>query len=92
MDWRLGIHIVGALLLTGAQQGWAQGNAAAFPQRPVRFIVPLPPGGGADVIGRVLAQKLTDKWGQPFLLDNRSGANGFLGMTAVASAAPEIML
>ena len=69
MDWRLGIHIVGALLLTGAQQGWAQGNAAAFPQRPVRFIVPFPPGGVTDPFARYVGPKVTESIGQTVVID-----------------------
>ncbi len=66
----------------------AQSNAtSAFPVRPVRFIIPFPPGGGADVIGRVLAQKLADRWGQQVVIDNRAGAGGNIG-AEIAAAAP----
>ncbi len=58
-----------------------------FPARPVRFIVPFPPGGGADVFGRVLGQKLTDKWGQQVVVDNRAGAGGNIA-AELAAAAP----
>jgi tripartite-type tricarboxylate transporter receptor subunit TctC len=62
-------------------------GAQVFPTRPVRFIVPFPPGGGADVIGRVLGQKLADKWGQQVVIDNRAGAGGNIA-AEIAAAAP----
>lgn len=62
---------------------WAQG---AYPQKTVRLIVPFPPGGGNDVIARVVAQKLTDKWGQTVVVENRAGANGIVGLQALMQA------
>ena len=79
--------IVAALAVLLAQSVFAQSAKAAFPVRPVRFIVPFPPGGGADVIGRVLGQKLADKWGQPVVVDNRAGAGGNIA-GELAAAAP----
>lgn len=63
--------------------------AQSFPSRPVRFIVPFPPGGGADVIGRVLALKLVDKWGQQVVVDNRAGAGGNIAAELAAAAPPD---
>lgn len=65
----------------------ASAAAQTYPSRPVRFIIPFPPGGGADVIGRVLSQKLTDKWGQQVVIDNRAGAGGNIA-AEIAAAAP----
>jgi tripartite-type tricarboxylate transporter receptor subunit TctC len=65
---------------------WAQG---AYPNKPVKLIVPFPPGGGNDVIGRVIAQKLSDRWGQSVVVDNRAGANGIVGLQALAQSAPD---
>lgn len=65
----------------------ASAAAQTYPSRPVRFIIPFPPGGGADVIGRVLAQKLTEKWGQQVVIDNRAGAGGNIA-AEIAAAAP----
>jgi tripartite-type tricarboxylate transporter receptor subunit TctC len=67
---------IGLWLFTTANCAVAQTYSPTFPNRPVRFIVPFPPGGGADVIGRVISQKLTDKWGQQVVVDNRAGAGG----------------
>ena len=76
-----------AACVTGASCAHAQ--TRDYPVRPVRFIVPFPPGGGADVFGRVLGQKLTDKWGQQVVVDNRAGAGGIIGTESVAKAAPD---
>ncbi len=62
---------------------------APYPERPIRMIVPFPPGGGADTTARMLAQKMGDGLGQPVTVDNRPGANGLVGTDAVAKAAPD---
>lgn len=62
-------------------------DAAAYPVRPIRFIVPFPPGGGNDTVGRIVAQKLQEALGQTVLVDNRGGAGGTIG-TAIAAKAP----
>jgi tripartite-type tricarboxylate transporter receptor subunit TctC len=63
--------------------------AASFPNKPVRWIVPFPPGGSTDVIARYVAQKLTETWGQTVLIENRAGASGAIGSDVVARAAPD---
>ncbi len=63
--------------------------AAAYPDKPIKLIVPYPPGGATDVIGRVMAQKLSGVLGQNVIVDNRSGAGGNIGADAVAKAAPD---
>lgn len=60
--------------------------AQSFPNRTVRLIVPFPPGGGTDILARPIAQKLSEKWGQPVVIDNRAGAGGNVGTKAVADA------
>jgi tripartite-type tricarboxylate transporter receptor subunit TctC len=63
--------------------------AQAWPARPVTFIVPFPAGGNADVLARALAPELSEKLGQQFIIDNRTGASGNIGGNAVAKAAPD---
>jgi tripartite-type tricarboxylate transporter receptor subunit TctC len=66
--------------------GMAMAQDAAFPARPVRMVIHIGPGSSMDIIGRVLAQQLTDAWGQTVVVDNRAGAGGSIGMDAVAKA------
>jgi tripartite-type tricarboxylate transporter receptor subunit TctC len=63
--------------------------AEPFPSRPIRLIVPYPAGGGTDIVGRVLGQKLHESLGQPVVIDNRGGAGGTLGTAMAAKAAPD---
>src|SRR6516162_7772709 len=76
--------------LLAASAAWLFGAADAaaqeWPQRSVRVIVPFGPGGGADIIGRIVAQSLQEKLGQPVVIENRPGAGGTLGNEAVARA------
>jgi tripartite-type tricarboxylate transporter receptor subunit TctC len=60
-----------------------------FPEKPVRFIVPFPPGGGTDALARILGAKLGELWGQQVVIDNRAGAQGNIGTAAGAKAAPD---
>ena len=61
----------------------------AYPARAVRFITPFPPGGSLDPLTRMSAQKLSEKWGQPGVVENRPGGNSIIGTNAVAKAAPD---
>lgn len=65
------------------------GHAQSFPSRPVRMVVPYPPGGGADINARLLAQGLLQKWGQTVVVDNRGGATGMIGGSLVANSSPD---
>jgi len=73
------------LVIAGSGAAFAQ----AYPNKPIRMIVPFPPGGAADVIGRILAQKLTEPLGQPVIVDNRAGASGNIGAETVAKASAD---
>ena len=64
-------------------------QAQSYPVRPIRFVVPYPPGGGSDLVARVIAQGLTTNLGQQVVVDNRSGAQGGVGTAAVAKATPD---
>ena len=63
--------------------------AQAWPERPVRMVIPFPPGGTLDKVGRMLAQRLQEQFGQTFVVDNRPGGNGVIGGDAVAKAAAD---
>lgn len=79
-----------ALFLAGVAGGaFAQGAAAEFPKRPVRMIVPFPAGGATDLVGRLLAVKMADAWGQPVVVENRPGASGMIGSDLVAKSPPD---
>jgi tripartite-type tricarboxylate transporter receptor subunit TctC len=77
-------------LLAGLLGVFLLGNVhAQYPDKPVRLIVPFPPGGGTDTLGRILAAKLGELWGQQVIVDNRAGAQGNIGTAAGAKAAPD---
>ena len=63
--------------------------ATAYPEKPIRVVVPYPAGGTADAVPRIIAEKLRAKWGQPVIVDNRPGAGGNLGAAEVARAEPD---
>ena len=78
------LALLGLLSLPAAAQDT---GAARWPEKPVRLIVPFPPGGGTDALGRILATGLSRLWGQPLLVDNRAGAQGNIG-TQMAVKSP----
>jgi len=83
----LRVFIVGALALSWT--GPLAAQAPAFPSKPVRIIVAFPPGGGTDIVARIVAAKLADAWGQQAIVDNRAGASGVIGTEMAARAAPD---
>ncbi len=62
---------------------------APFPDRPVRYVVPFPPGGLTDIMARLVGQKLSEIWSRPVVIENRAGGNALIGADAVAKAAPD---
>ncbi len=64
-------------------------QAQNYPSAPMRIVVPFPPGGGTDMLARMLSQKLNETWGQPVITDNRPGANGTIGAGHVATTKPD---
>src|SRR5437660_8430134 len=82
--------LAAAVLLAAVAQALAQCDLAAhYPSRAVKIIVSAPPGGGLDIVARVVADRLAKRWGQPFVVENRPGAGGNLGAEAVAQAEPD---
>src|SRR5438105_10912327 len=79
----LSAALVALLALSGAA------SAQDYPNRPIRIIVPFPPGGNGDSVARLLAQEMTKTLGQPVLVENKGGAGGSIGGDVVAKAAPD---
>ncbi len=87
-----GAHCATAVsLMIAATTAHAQTAAtgAAYPSKPIRYIVAFPAGGTTDLLGRMIGQKLTEAWGQPVIIDNRAGAAGGVGSEAAAKAPPD---
>ena len=81
-----------ALAIAGICLGDAYSGAARaeeFPSKPVRIIVPFPPGGGADALARIMQPSLTRTWGQPVIVENKPGASGHIGAEMVAASEPD---
>jgi tripartite-type tricarboxylate transporter receptor subunit TctC len=72
-----------------AQRKAAAGVAQTYPARPVRIVVPFPPGGATDVVGRLVGQSLSERLGQPFIVENQPGGGGNIGTEAVVRALPD---
>lgn len=77
---------IGFLTLTWVPAALA---AQAYPSRPIRFIVPFPPGGGNDIVGRIVALRLNEAFGLPVVVDNRGGAGGTIGTDITSKAPPD---
>lgn len=85
--WSRWSKVVGLLLLAG--WAWTAGAQAPFPSKQVRFVVPITPGGSNDVLARAIAQKLSETWGQPVVVENRPGAASMVSAELVAKSAPD---
>src|SRR3982074_3552787 len=84
--WRAAAFAAAYLPGAAAQ---AQSVADKYPDKAIRIIVPYPPGGSVDVLGRVLAQRMQENWGQTVIVENRPGAGTMIGTAAVAKADPD---
>ena len=80
------IYAAAAFMLACAGHAYSQ---ADYPSKPIRFIVPFPPGGGTDIVSRLVTNKLTETLGWKFVMDNRGGAGGSVGMEVAANSAPD---
>jgi tripartite-type tricarboxylate transporter receptor subunit TctC len=76
-------------LAAGLAVGAASGFAQDYPNKPVRVIVSFTPGSATDIVGRIVSAKLSEYWGQPVVVENRSGAGGSIGSAAVSKSAPD---
>src|ERR1700704_7132969 len=85
----VGFVVTLALLAVPAGGVLAQPAAPEFPNRPLRYIVPFPPGGSTDIVARIVAAALADGLGQQVVIDNRAGAGGTVGAEIAARAAPD---
>jgi tripartite-type tricarboxylate transporter receptor subunit TctC len=84
---RLALALLAGGSLAAAAPAWAQ--APGYPDKPIRFVVPYPPGGGTDVIARIVQERLQAALGQPVVIENRGGAGGSVGTEVVAKSAPD---
>src|SRR5215212_7384791 len=81
--------LIAALFWFASGSAGAASPASDYPVRPIRFIVPFPPGGGTDILSRLVANKLTERLGWQIVIDNRAGAGGNIGLDAGAKATPD---
>ncbi len=81
-----GVKVVAGVLMAVA---CAVAGAQGYPAKPVRFVIPYPPGGASDVTARIIGAKMSEAWGQQVLIENRPGANGIIALEYVAKSAPD---
>jgi tripartite-type tricarboxylate transporter receptor subunit TctC len=85
MIQKFALTLIGVMAALSGHMAWAQ----SYPAKPVTLVIPFPPGGGTDTGGRILAEQLSKKWGQPVVVENKGGAAGQIGADMVAKAKPD---
>jgi len=83
------VRIAAAVVLATAALHIGSAAAQTYPVKPIRLLVPFPPGGSTDIVARIVAQKVSAQLGQPLIVENRGGAGGTIGSAVVAKAAPD---
>ena len=85
--WISALQLFGMVFLIAGltAPGWAQ----PYPNRPIRLVLPFPPGGSTDILGRVVAQNLSERFGQPVIADNRPGLGGYYGLEMASKASTD---
>jgi len=87
--WPCTVKLVFLYVLTLVLFGLAEVSCAAYPDRPIRIVIPNAPGGGTDAFGRIIGQKLSEAWHQSVIVENKPGAQGGIGTTLGAKAPPD---
>lgn len=87
--WMLAAPAVMTMMAFGAASAQTADAAADFPQKPIKIVVPYPPGGSTDALGRIVGQKISARLGQPVIVENKAGASGNLGADYAAKSAPD---
>src|SRR5687767_15170824 len=82
----VGRYVLAALLLSIVGAGVHANAQSQYPSRPVRIVVPFPPGGSTDALARIIGMDLAQRFGKPVIVDNRAGAGGNIGTAVVANA------